>query len=43
MNLYKEAKPLGNSWRPGSWEKVFMEYDRLGNPTGNFVRPINYG
>lgn len=43
LEYFNAAKPIGNDFRPGSWEKIFMEYDRLGNPTGNFVRPINYG
>lgn len=28
---------------PGNWQRVFMEYDNDGNPTGNFVRDLNYG
>lgn len=26
-----------------SWQKIFMEFDKDGIPTGNFVRDINYG
>lgn len=33
----KKFKSLGN------WQTRLMEFDRNGIPTGNFVRPINYG
>lgn len=26
-----------------AWQKIFMEFDKDGVPTGNFVRDINYG
>jgi len=28
---------------PGNQQRVFMEYDRNGNPTGYFVTRINHG
>lgn len=43
IELREKAGHLLDSWTPGNWEKQFMEYDSLGNPTGNFIRKINYG
>ena len=39
---YRKANKLFKSFGP-NWQTVLMEFDRDGIPTGNFVRPINYG
>ena len=39
---YRRAKKEGHRLSP-DWQTVFMEFDRNGDPTGNFVRDINYG
>lgn len=39
---YRRAKKEGHRLSP-DWQTVLMEFDRNGDPTGNFVRDINYG
>lgn len=40
-NVYKRVKKLDRL--DPNWQKIMMEFDRDGIPTGNFVRDINYG
>ena len=39
LSVYKRMRRLF----PGNQQRVFMEYDRNGNPTGYFVTRINHG
>ncbi len=39
---YQKANKLFKSFGP-NWQTVLMEFDTEGIPTGNFVRPVNYG
>lgn len=39
---YQRANKLFKSFGP-NWQTVLMEFDTEGIPTGNFVRPVNYG
>jgi len=39
---YRRADKLFKKFGP-NWQTVLMEFDDEGIPTGNFVRPVNYG
>lgn len=39
---YRKANKEFGKLNP-AWQKIFMEFDKDGIPTGNFVRDINYG
>lgn len=39
---YQKANKLFKSFGP-NWQTVLMEFDDENIPTGNFVRPVNYG
>jgi len=42
LGLYSRAKKEHRA-SISNWQTVFMEFDKNGIPTGNFVRDINYG
>lgn len=43
VKQYQKANKLLNKRFSANWQTVLMEFNDKGIPTGNFVRPVNYG